>query len=280
MHTASSAKRTCSARASASECTATVLIAELAAGADDAQRDLAAVGDEDLLNIARPGPARRAQAFLMRKSFCPNSTALAVLREDLDDRAGALGLDLVHQLHRLDDAERLPGAHDRADLDERRRVGGGRAVERADEGARHVDRVGRPARSRSARRRGPRPRLRQRPGRQRPRAAVVHRDRARAADDADARAVVLVLELGDVLLRRAGRSSARSFSRSRLMGCEHVKPERPRWEAIVRRARRESLTHANGVARGTRRARRARARSCRRRTRRRAPTHARAIARA
>jgi hypothetical protein len=49
MHTASSAKRTCSASASAVEWTATVRRSELAAGADDAQGDLAPVGDEDLL---------------------------------------------------------------------------------------------------------------------------------------------------------------------------------------------------------------------------------------
>src|SRR5439155_260023 len=51
------------------------------------------------------------------------------------DRANdplALGLDLVHQLHRLEDAERLPGTDRVADLDERRRVGLRRAVEGAD----------------------------------------------------------------------------------------------------------------------------------------------------
>ena len=67
--------------------------AELAARADDAQRDLAAVRDEDLLErlleragerprpdahgaARRTGRGDRAHAFLMRKSFCPNSTDL------------------------------------------------------------------------------------------------------------------------------------------------------------------------------------------------------------
>src|SRR5205823_3389900 len=44
------------------------LHAELAARAQDAERDLAAVRDENF--------SEHAYAFLMRKSFCPNSTAL------------------------------------------------------------------------------------------------------------------------------------------------------------------------------------------------------------
>ena len=82
--------------------------AELAARADDAQRDLAAVRDEDLLE-------QRALAQLLRdfEELLAELDGLAVLGEDLDDRARALGLDLVHQLHRFDDAERLAFA-DRA----------------------------------------------------------------------------------------------------------------------------------------------------------------------
>ena len=74
MQTASSAKRTWSASASAVEWTATVGDAELAAGADDAQRDLAAVGDEDLLEHELT-----AYTGSMRNSGWPNSTGLAVL---------------------------------------------------------------------------------------------------------------------------------------------------------------------------------------------------------
>src|ERR1700674_294423 len=43
---------------------------------------------------------------------------LGVLGVDLGDEAVDVALDLVHQLHRLDDAEHLALAHARADLDE------------------------------------------------------------------------------------------------------------------------------------------------------------------
>src|SRR5258706_7104336 len=55
------------------------LDAELAARANDAQRDLAAIGDEDLLKHRATLRGKKLggkfQAFLMRKSFWPNSTA-------------------------------------------------------------------------------------------------------------------------------------------------------------------------------------------------------------
>src|SRR6476660_7992221 len=47
---------------------------------------------------------------------------LAVLGEDRLDRAARVGLDFVHQLHRLDDAQRVALRHDVADLDERLRT--------------------------------------------------------------------------------------------------------------------------------------------------------------
>ena len=177
--------------------------AELAAGADDAQRDLAAVRDEDLLE--RGGGfantlARSAHAFLMRKSFCPNSTDFAVLREDLDDGAGDLGLDLVHQLHRLDDAERLAGPDDRADLDERRRVGRRRAIERADERARHVDHVGRLSLAAGSGPRLPPAAVRPRRSERRRRRGTRPRPLERAVRTIEFDILGFVLELGDVLL--------------------------------------------------------------------------------
>ena len=73
------------------------LDAELAAGAQHAQRDLAAIGDEDFVEHRLLDHHQRF-AILDR---------LAVLDEDLRDLAGARRRDLVHRLHRLDDEQRL-----------------------------------------------------------------------------------------------------------------------------------------------------------------------------
>ena len=103
MHTASSAKRTCSALASAVGVDGDGADAQLAAGADDAERDLAAVGDEDLLEHRR----RRQAPARSRNSGWPNSTGCPFSTRISATLPGHLGLDLVHQLHRLDDAEDL-----------------------------------------------------------------------------------------------------------------------------------------------------------------------------
>src|SRR6476620_5754821 len=47
---------------------------------------------------------------------------LAVLDQDLGDRAGHVGLDLVHDLHGLDDADRVAFLDGAADVDERLRA--------------------------------------------------------------------------------------------------------------------------------------------------------------
>src|SRR5215218_10979206 len=57
---------------------------------------------------------------------------IAVPDVDAADDAVEVGLDLVHQLHRLEDAERLAVCDRRALLDERRRSGRRRPVERPD----------------------------------------------------------------------------------------------------------------------------------------------------
>src|SRR4051794_21899788 len=54
---------------------------------------------------------------------------LAVLAQDLADRAGGVGLDLVHDLHRLDDADGIADLDGAADLDERIGARTRRAVE-------------------------------------------------------------------------------------------------------------------------------------------------------
>src|SRR5947207_10560669 len=58
---------------------------------------------------------------------------LRVLRIDLDDDAVNVRFDLVHQLHRFDNAENLPFADAAADLNELRRIRTRRAIERSDD---------------------------------------------------------------------------------------------------------------------------------------------------
>src|SRR5574341_2607205 len=55
---------------------------------------------------------------------------LRVLRDDLPNHARDLGLDLVHDLHRFDDAHHLPHIHPAADLHIRLGGGLGRLIER------------------------------------------------------------------------------------------------------------------------------------------------------
>src|SRR5437868_938637 len=104
MQTASSAKRTWSARASTSECTATVLIPS----SRQARRIRRAISPRfamrTFLNIVQAGD--RVSGLLDAKELLSVLHALAVLGEDLGHGACPLGLDLVHQLHRLDDAQR------------------------------------------------------------------------------------------------------------------------------------------------------------------------------
>ena len=97
---------------------------ELAAGEDHPQRDLAAVGDQDLLEHQLQPDREQPLAVLHR---------LAVLDVDVDDLAVVFGVDLVHQLHRFDDAEHLALVHAVADSKQRLRSGLGRAIERADD---------------------------------------------------------------------------------------------------------------------------------------------------
>ena len=66
--------------------------------------------------------ARRAwgldRPHSMTNSGWPNSTAWPFSHRICGDRAATVGLDLVHDLHRLDDADRLAFLDLVADLDE------------------------------------------------------------------------------------------------------------------------------------------------------------------
>src|SRR5712691_11782832 len=93
-------------------------------------------------------PSSRA-ARMMRSAISPrfamrileNKSHRLEAEERLAQAARTLRLDLVHQLHRLDDAEHLPLLHHRSHLDEGGALGRGGAVESADE--RRVDGEGR-----------------------------------------------------------------------------------------------------------------------------------------
>src|SRR3569623_1399145 len=80
------------------------------------------------LNIAPPALAR-----LDGEERLAELDRLGVLGVDLGDHPVDVRLDLVHQLHRLDDAEHLPLLDPGADLDERAGVGRRRPIEGADD---------------------------------------------------------------------------------------------------------------------------------------------------
>src|SRR5690606_20575829 len=69
-------------------------------------------------------------ARLDPEQHLPVLDGLGVLDQDLAYDPVDFGLELVHQLHRLEDAERLALRHRRADLHVRRRVRSRRRVER------------------------------------------------------------------------------------------------------------------------------------------------------
>ena len=89
--------------------------AQLAAGALDAKRDLAAVGDEDLLEQGD------AHSFQDHQHFAVLDRR-AVGDQDARHGAGPRCLDLVEGLHRLDQQQRLPGGDALADGNEGRRA--------------------------------------------------------------------------------------------------------------------------------------------------------------
>src|SRR5579863_2054580 len=154
MQSFSSAKRTCSASASAVEWTATerspisrqARMTRSAISPRFAMRtflnmgtrgELAAPPAKSLVERSPPS-LTRSRLHLLRLGHADEVLAvldvLAVPHQDLFHLAVRFGLDLVHQLHRLDDADHLPLAHGLAELDEGGGLGRGRAVEGTDEG--------------------------------------------------------------------------------------------------------------------------------------------------
>ena len=95
------------------------LDAHFLAGAHHAQCNLAAIGNDDFFEHSLR--ARLVSAALVDdEQDLPVLDRLAILHTDGFDRAGDLGLDLVHHFHRLDDAERVTFVDTIADLHEGR----------------------------------------------------------------------------------------------------------------------------------------------------------------
>ena len=108
---------------SASEYTATVRMPRSRQAQMTRSGDLAAVGNQNLSETCLGGPNREQRFAVL--------DGPAVLHQLAATIPGHFGLDLVHQLHRLDDAEHLTGGHAVADLHEWRRARRGGFVVRA-----------------------------------------------------------------------------------------------------------------------------------------------------
>src|SRR5262245_27080166 len=141
MQTAWSAKRTWRLSRSPSEYTATVLTPS----SRHAQMTRSAISPRLAIRIFLNTLAGREGLLPLRVSARrPDRTQrlsvlhrLPVLGVDPDDLARHLGLDLVHQLHRLDDAELLADADAVTHVHECRRAGIRRPIEGADDRALH-----------------------------------------------------------------------------------------------------------------------------------------------
>ena len=103
---------------------------ELVHRSDHADGDLAPVGDEDAREHRQTD--RRAADGLDLEQERPELDRLPVLDVDRADAAVHVRLELVEELHRLEQAQRLAGSDDVADGDERRRARLRGAVEEPD----------------------------------------------------------------------------------------------------------------------------------------------------
>ncbi|MPM38347.1 hypothetical protein SDC9_84976 [bioreactor metagenome] len=105
--------------------------AQLAAGADHAQRDFTAVGDQNFVEKCHrkiPGVG----LFDHKKRLAEFDRA-AVFHQDVLDDAGFFGLDFIHDFHGFDDAHYRVRRDFVADLDERRRFRRAGAINRSDQ---------------------------------------------------------------------------------------------------------------------------------------------------
>src|SRR3954471_18980027 len=126
MQTFSSANRTCSASASAVECTAT----ERRPMSRQARTTRRAISPR----LAMRTFLNTGSGFLDAEQRLTVPGVLTVAHHPLQHLAVDVGLDLVHQLHRLDDADDLPLVDGLAGLDEGARLRRGRTVEGPHEG--------------------------------------------------------------------------------------------------------------------------------------------------
>src|SRR2546430_894572 len=121
MHTAWSANFTCSASASTVEGTATDWIPSSRQAGVTRRAVSPRLATSTFLNSSGIAAGR---LWLDLEQRLAELHGVAVLREHGDDGAVDVGLDLVHQLHRLDDAQHLALLHPLAHVGERRGVGG------------------------------------------------------------------------------------------------------------------------------------------------------------
>src|SRR5690348_14040902 len=134
MHTDSSASATYFASRSASECTTTVLMPS----SRHARWMRSAISPRLAIRTLSNSLSEPLKAMSgNQEQRLAEFDGLAVLGEDRLDRAAGVGLDLVHQLHRLDDAKRVALSDAVADFDERRAAWRRRPIERADHRAFH-----------------------------------------------------------------------------------------------------------------------------------------------
>src|SRR5438874_8919130 len=146
MHTARSARRVCSAPESAVEYTATASIPSSCSARITRTATSPRFATSTRENIARAGPPTRppyaddpsqrvertCDDRLELEQELSELDGLGVLDVDRPDDPVDVRLHLVHQLHRFQDAQRLPGADGLPLLDERRRARLRRAIKGAD----------------------------------------------------------------------------------------------------------------------------------------------------